>query len=371
MDFIDLKAQQRVISKNIRNNVDKVLKHGSYIMGPEVFELEERLEKYSGMKYCISCSNGTDALLMALMAKGVKTGDAIFTTPFTFVATAEVIILLGVTPVFVDIDEKTFNLDTKKLEELVKNFSMSGVKPKGIIAVDLYGQAADYDEINRIALENDLFVIEDGAQSFGGTYVGRKNCSLAEIASTSFFPSKPLGAYGDGGAIFTNDSSVSDILESIRIHGKGVDKYDNIRVGLNARLDTIQAAILLAKFDVFDEEMNKRREIAKLYNELLAKIVEIPFILDKSTSAWALYTIRSEKRDQIMKGLKEESIPFSVYYPTPLHLQKAFEFLGYRKGSFPVAEKASETVLSLPFHPYMSEKDVEKVSEIIKRVVNS
>ncbi|KKR05748.1 MAG: DegT/DnrJ/EryC1/StrS aminotransferase [candidate division WS6 bacterium GW2011_GWF2_39_15] len=366
MEFIDLKAQQERILEKVRHNIDKVLEHGKYIMGPEVTELEEKLAKYVGVKHCISCANGTDALLMALMVKGIGPGDAIFTPPFTFIAAAEMVALLGATPVFVDIDEKTFNLDPKKLEEAVKNFSKPGLTPKGVIPVDLFGQPADYDEINRIAKENNLFVIEDAAQSFGGEYKGKKVCSLAEIATTSFFPAKPLGCYGDGGAIFTDDDDIAALLQSIRIHGKGEDKYDNVRVGINGRLDTMQAAVLLPKLEILDEEMDLRQKVTKRYGKGLADTVEVPYILDECTSAWALYTVKSGRRDEILQKLKEKDIPAGVYYPKPLHLQDAFKSLGYKRGDFPVAEKCCDTVFSLPMHPYLTEKDQDYIIEVLK-----
>jgi UDP-2-acetamido-2-deoxy-ribo-hexuluronate aminotransferase len=278
MEFIDLGAQQRLIREKIENNIKKVLDHGKYIMGPEVTELEEKLANFTDTGYTISCASGTDALLIALMAYGVKPGDYIITTPFTYIATAEVISLLGATPIFIDIDEKTYNIDPSKIKEFLKNPQdpISGEqadpsKMKGIIPVDIFGLPADYVEINKIAREYRLFVIEDAAQSFGAVYKGRKACSLADIGCTSFFPAKPLGCYGDGGMIFTNNEELYSILRSIRVHGQGSDKYDNVRIGINGRLDTLQAAILLAKFEIFPEEIKKRQAVAKMYNKALAE----------------------------------------------------------------------------------------------------
>ena len=271
MDFIDLKTQQKAILPAITERIQRVLAHGQYIMGPEVKELEDRLAAYVGVKHVVSCSSGTDALLMPLMAYGVGPGDAIFTTPFTFIATAEVIQLLGATPVFVDIDPKTFNIDPAALKQAIAGLSQNpktaSLKPKGIIPVDLFGQPADYDAINAIAQQHNLFVLEDAAQSFGATYKGKKACSLADVAATSFFPAKPLGGYGDGGAIFTDDDGLAEVLRSIRIHGQGSDRYDNIRIGLNGRLDTLQAAILLVKMDIFDQEVEARQNVAERYSQ--------------------------------------------------------------------------------------------------------
>ncbi len=277
MDFIDLKAQQQRISALLTENIQRVLAHGQYIMGPEIKELETRLAAYVGVKHAISCSSGTDALLMPLMAYGVGPGDAIFTTPFTFIATAEVIQLLGATPVFVDIDPKTFNLDPEALAEAVsrlgQNPGTAHLKPKGIIPVDLFGQPADYDRIHAIAQKHGLFVLEDAAQSFGATYKGRRAGSLAEVAATSFFPAKPLGGYGDGGAVFTDDDELAEVLRSIRVHGQGKDKYENVRIGLNGRLDTLQAAVLLAKLEIFDQEVMDRQRVARQYSQALNAVV--------------------------------------------------------------------------------------------------
>ncbi|MBD3393972.1 MAG: aminotransferase class I/II-fold pyridoxal phosphate-dependent enzyme [Chitinivibrionales bacterium] len=370
MQFIDLKTQQNTIRHSVRARIDAVLEHGKFILGPEVAELEDKLAAYVGVKHCISCSDGTTALLMALMAKGVGPGDAVFTSTFTFIATAEVIALLGATPVFIDIDDTTFNISPAKLHEAVKKAANEGkAKPKGIIPVDLFGLAADYDAVNAIAKEHGLFVLEDAAQGFGGTYNGKKSGSLAEIAATSFFPAKPLGCYGDGGAVFTNDDDVAQVLRSIRVHGKGADKYDNVRIGLNGRLDTLQAAILLAKLEVFDKELEAKQRVAKRYSQALGSAVTLPTVPDGYSSAWAQYSVRSPKRDAICAALKEKGVPTTIYYPKPLHLQSAFAGLGYKEGDFSVAEEVCRTVFSLPMHAYLSEQDQRLICDVIVRAV--
>jgi UDP-2-acetamido-2-deoxy-ribo-hexuluronate aminotransferase len=365
MDFIDLKTQQKAILPAINERIQRVLSHGQYIMGPEVPELEERLAAYVGVKHVVSCSSGTDALLMPLMAYEVGPGDAIFTAPFTFIATAEVIQLLGATPVFVDIDPKTFNIDPAALEQAIAGFNQNpktaGLKPKGIIPVDLFGQPANYDAINALARENNLFVLEDAAQSFGATYKGRKAGFLADVAATSFFPAKPLGGYGDGGAIFTDDDGLAEVLRSIRNHGQGKDRYENIRIGLNGRLDTLQAAILLVKLDIFDLEVKARQEVAKRYSAGLENLVEIPYVDPQCTSIWAQYSVLSDQRQVLQEKLKTAGIPIAVYYPLPLHLQGAFRHLGYQLGDFPVSEKIARQIFSLPMHPYLSAADQKRI----------
>ncbi|MGE5342436.1 MAG: DegT/DnrJ/EryC1/StrS family aminotransferase [Candidatus Omnitrophota bacterium] len=367
MDFIDLNAQQKRIRDKIEVNIKTVLDHGKYIMGPEIDKLEKRLAQYVGTQYAVGVSSGTDALLMPLMAYGVGPGDAVFTTPFTFIATAEVVQLLGATPVFVDIQPDTYNIDPVKLRAAIEQTLAQGrLKAKGIIPVDLFGQAADYDEINAIAKEFGLFVIQDAAQSFGASYKGKKSCSNANVGATSFFPAKPLGCYGDGGMIFTDDPDMVDKLISIRIHGKGTDKYDNIRTGINGRLDTIQAAILLAKMEIFDEEIQLRQEKAGYYSNALKDIVTVPFIQSHNVSAWAQYSLLHPQRDQMLAKLKAKGIPTAVYYPIPLHLQEAFIPLGYKKGDFPITEKMSAEIFSIPMHPYLSQEDQNKIIDAIR-----
>ncbi len=366
MEFIDLAAQQKSIRKKIEQNITKIFDINSYINGPEVKELEQKLAEYTGVRYAVGCSSGTDALLMPLMAYDVKPGDAVFTTPFTFIATAEVIRLLGAMPVFVDCDPDTFNIDPQKLEQAVKKIKKNcKLKLRGIIPVDIFGQPADYDEINTIAEKYGLFVLEDAAQSFGSEYKGRKACSLARVAATSFYPSKPLGCYGDGGMIFTDDKELYDKLISIRVHGQGIDKYNNIQIGINGRLDTIQAAVLLAKFEIFKEEIQLRQRIAERYTKGLANRVHVQNIKRYNLSAWALYSILHSERDKLIARLQENGVPTAVYYPKPLHLQQAFAFLGHKPGDFPMCEKISGTILSLPMHPYLAPADQDRVIRII------
>jgi UDP-2-acetamido-2-deoxy-ribo-hexuluronate aminotransferase len=371
MDFIDLKTQQKAILPAITERIQRVLAHGQYILGPEVKELEERLAAYVGVKHAVSCSSGTDALLMPLMAYGVGPGDAIFTTPFTFVATAEVIQLLGATPVFVDIDAETFNIDPGALERAIAGLSQNpktaSLQPKGLIPVDLFGQPADYDAINALARQNKLFVLEDAAQSFGATYKGKKACSLAEVAATSFFPAKPLGGYGDGGAIFTDDDGLAEVLRSIRVHGQGKDRYENIRIGLNGRLDTLQAAILLTKLEIFDQELAARQNVAARYSAGLQNVVEVPYLAQYCTSVWAQYSVLSDQRQELQDKLKAAGIPTAVYYPLPLHLQKAFAHLSYQLGDFPISEKAAKQIFSLPMHPYLDAIQQEIIMQVLQR----
>lgn len=365
MDFIDLKTQYGLIKDSIQHRMSAVFQHGNYIMGPEIGELEKILAEYVGVKHCLTCSSGTDALLIPLMAWDIRPGDAIFTTPFTFIATAEVIALLGATPVFVDIDEKTYNIDPGKLEEAIialengKRPSLGSparLRPRGIIPVDLFGLPAEYNRINVIAKKHGLFVLEDAAQSFGAEYYGRKSCNLAEVAATSFFPAKPLGCYGDGGAIFTNNTEFALKMESIRVHGKGSDKYDNVRIGINGRLDTMQAAVLLSKMEIFQGEIQQRQIVASRYSKALQNKATVPFLTEDCISAWAQYSLLSDHREEAMKKLKDAAIPTAIYYPKPLHLQTAFSFLEYPKGSMPVAEKIAQKVFSLPMHPYLTEQ---------------
>jgi dTDP-4-amino-4,6-dideoxygalactose transaminase len=369
IEFIDLAEQYRHLHKEIQSNIQKVLNHGKYILGPEVKELELKLCEYTGVKYATSCSNGTDALLMPLMAWGVGRGDAVFTTPFTFIATAEVISLLGATPVFADIDPDTYNIDAKMLEQSISKIVSEGrLNPKAIIPVDLFGLPADYGSIKPIAEKYGLKVLEDAAQSFGSAYEQKKAGSLGDAAATSFFPAKPLGCYGDGGAIFTDDDALAEKLFSIRVHGQGSDKYQNIRQGINGRLDTLQAAILLAKLDAFDEELKARNRIAEKYTLGFKDILKTPSIPIESVSSWAQYSLLADdqaKREEIREKLKEAGVPTAVYYPVPLHLQKAFQSLDYHEGDFPVTEDVAKRIFSLPMHPYLKDKTIERIIEVI------
>lgn len=390
MDFIDLKTQQQRIKEKINSRIQAVLAHGQYIMGPEVKELEERLADYVGSTRAIGCASGTDALLLALMAYTVGPGDAIFTTPFTFIATAEVISLLGATPIFVDIDPRTFNLDPEKLKLAIQALKSNdpsiyplpralplslqptpNLIPKGIIPVDLFGLPADYDRINAIAQEANIFVIEDAAQSFGGEYNGKKAGGLSEISGTSFFPAKPLGGYGDGGICFTNDDHLAEVMRSLRIHGQGGHKYENIRIGFNGRLDTLQAAILLAKFEIFPEEIELRQQVAQRYTDLISPNSEFqtPTVPPGIKSAWAQYSILtsgSAERELSLGRLKAAGIPTAIYYPQPLHLQTAFATLGYQKGDFPVSEDYAKRIFSLPMHPYLKPEDQERIAKVLQ-----
>jgi len=382
--FIDLKTQQQRVLPEIEKRIQAVLKHGQYILGPEIQELEQRLADFVQVKHAITCSSGTDALLMPLMAMGIGPGDAVFTTPFTFIATAEVISLLGATPIFVDIDPRTFNLDPAKLEAAIQALKKndpglyplpsvlsprsSRLIPKAIIPVDLFGLPADYDPIMKIAGQHGLFVLEDAAQSFGALYKGKKAGSLAHAAATSFFPAKPLGCYGDGGAAFTDDDELAEKLLSIRVHGKGGNKYDNIRIGLNARMDTLQAAILLPKLDIFPEEIEARQCIAKQYTELLSAFspaLSTPDVPEGYKSVWAQYSLLSDQQTEIQKSLKEAGIPSVVYYPKPLHQQAAFKNLGYRVGNFPVSEMTSKKIFSLPMHPYLTKEQIIQIASVV------
>ena len=379
MQFIDLAKQQRRIRDKIDDRIGAVLDHGKYIMGPEVIELEHRLSDFTGVSHAISCASGTDALLMALMAYGVGPGDAVFTSPFTFIATAEVIRLLGATPVFVDIDAVTFNISPMLLDKAINALNKNddadyplpehqplALKPKGIIPVDLFGLPADYSKINQIARNFDLFVIEDAAQSFGAQYNGRQAGSLADIGCTSFFPAKPLGCYGDGGMCFTDNPEIAEVLQSVRVHGKGSDKYDNTRIGINGRLDTLQAAILLAKFDIYPEEVDLRNIVARRYTDMLQEIKSLtaPIVEQGFLSVWAQYSLLaedSEHRNRLQQALKTKNIPTAIYYPKPLHLQTAFTSLGYKHGDFPVSERCSERIFSLPMHPYLEENTQKEI----------
>jgi dTDP-4-amino-4,6-dideoxygalactose transaminase len=340
-------------------------------MGPEIQELEERLAAYVQVPHAISCSSGTDALLLPLMAYGVGPGDAVFTTPFTFIATGEVIQLLGATPVFVDIDPRTFNIDPEALAEAIvqagRNPRTSHLKPKGVIPVDLFGQPADYDRLNALAQEHGLFVLEDAAQSFGAVYKGKRAGALAEVAATSFFPAKPLGGYGEGGAIFTSDDGLAAVMRSIRNHGQGSHRYEHVRLGLNARLDTLQAAILLAKLEIFDQEVAARQEVARRYQEALQDIVQVPYVSPDGTSIWAQYSVLSEARAKWQAKLKEAGIPTAIYYPLPLHRQGAFAHLSYQAGDFPISEQVAERIFSLPMHPYLSVADQNRIIQVFAK----
>lgn len=371
--FIDLAAQQQQIRPQIDAAIARVLEHGQYIMGPEVAQLESDLCEHTGSKHCITVSNGTDALVATLMAYEVGPGDAIITTPFTFFATVEAIMMVGATPVFADIDPVSYNIDPNEVERAISDTRKTNqLKLCGIIPVDLYGLCADYRSINGIAKEHGLFVIQDGAQSFGAEYDGVRAPNHADVGTTSFFPAKPLGCYGDGGAVFTNDDELANRIRSVRVHGKGKDKYDNVRVGMNARLDTVQAAILIEKLKVYREEFEKRQKVAAEYSRLITETaarqlegISLPFVPDNCRSAWAQYTIRVKDQEQVSTTLREHGVPSVVYYRTPSHLLHACSHLGHSAGAFPNSESAATEVLSLPFGPYLSSDDQVKVCEVL------
>ena len=358
MNFIDLEQQQNRIKKQIDTNITKVLAHGRYIMGPEVSELEEQMADYVGVKYCIGVSSGTDALLIAMMALEIGPGDEVITTPFTFIATSEMIKLLGAKPVFVDIDPQTYNIDPAKISSAITN------NTKLILPVSLYGQCADMDAINTIAKQHNLPVLEDGAQSFGATYKGRKSCNLSTVGCTSFFPSKPLGCYGDGGAIFTNDDVLAKVMREIRVHGQD-KRYSHPRLGINGRLDTIQAAVLLAKFEIFPDEVMQRDRVGRQYttsiNAMQSTIVA-PQIRSNCTTVYAQYSIMVNNREQLIAKLNKMNIPTAVHYPVPLHLQPPFY---NNQLNLPVVEDVATKIVSLPMHPYLSTEDIEKVSRVL------
>jgi UDP-2-acetamido-2-deoxy-ribo-hexuluronate aminotransferase len=362
MEFIELKTQYQRLKAEIDAGIQRVLDHGHYILGPEVAELEEKLAAYTGSKHCITVANGTDALQIAQMALGIGPGDEVITPGFTYIATAETVALLGAKPVFVDIDPRTYNLDPALLEAAITP------RTKAIVPVSLYGQCADFDAINAIATKHSIPVIEDAAQSFGATYKGRKSCNLSTIACASFFPSKPLGCYGDGGAIFTNDDELAKVMRQIARHGQD-RRYHHVRVGVNSRLDTLQAAILLPKLAVFDEEVTMRQQVGVIYNQLLnqALIDTIPFIESHNTSVYAQYTIRVKDREVVQARLKVAEIPTAVHYPIPLNKQPA---VANEQASLPVGDQVAQQVMSLPFSPYLSSGDQAIVVEILSKTLS-
>jgi UDP-2-acetamido-2-deoxy-ribo-hexuluronate aminotransferase len=364
MEFIDLKSQYAALKDSIDARIQHVLDHGQYIMGPEVRELERRLEEYTGARHCIGVANGTDALLIAMMALGIGRGDEVITSPFTFIANGEMIALLGATPVFVDIDRRTYNLDPSLIEAAITP------RTRAIMPIALYGQCADMDGIDAVAARHGLPVIDDAAQSFGAIYKGRRSGSLADITCTSFFPSKPLGCYGDGGACFTDDDGLAARMRQIRVHGQD-RRYHHPIIGLNGRLDTLQAAILIAKLEVFDREVEARQRVASRYESALSAVVRTPQVLSGNTSVYAQYTIEVDNRDRFVASLKLDGIPTAVHYPIPLNLQPAFADLGQGPGSFPNAEDAARRVVSLPMHPYLSESDQRRICESVRAAASS
>ncbi|MAH26079.1 MAG: aminotransferase DegT [Opitutae bacterium] len=363
MQFIDLKSRHKLIGDKISAHIQKVMEHGQFILGPEVREIEQKLAEYTGAKHCVTVSSGTDSLLISLMALEVGVGDEVITVPYTWISTAEVISLLGAKPVFVDIRPDTWNMDETMLEVAITD------KTKAIMPVSIYGQCSDMDAINAIAEKYNIPVIEDAAQSFGATYKGKKSCNLSTIGSTSFFPSKPLGCYGDGGALFTNDDELAEKFRWIRVHGQE-RKHHHPILGINGRMDTIQAAILLEILDVFPDEIKKREQLGKTYSEGLAHLddLETPRIGEHNTSVYAQYTILARQREEIQQSLKEKEIPSVSYYSVPLHLQPVFNHLGHQVGNFPVAEKVANQCLSLPMSPYLSIEDQITVINVMLSV---
>jgi len=374
MDFIDLKTQYQRLREPMNARIQAVLDHGQYILGAEVTELEKRLAERVGTQHCITASSGTDTLLMALMALGIGAGDEVITSPFTFIATGEMIALAGAKPVFVDIDATTYNIDPTLIERAITP------RTKAIMPVSLYGQCADFDAINAIARRQRLPVIEDGAQSLGALYKGKQSCGLSEIGSTSFFPSKPLGAYGDGGALFTNDEALAKVMREIRVHGQD-RRYHHPRLGINGRFDTLQAAVLLTKLDIFDDEVAARARLGARYAELIeeafhdvsnpAQRVTPPVLAPGCASVYAQYTVEVPNRSKVEEGMKARGIPTAVHYPVPLHLQPVFAGLGQGEGSFPVAEAASRRVISLPMHPYLTEEQQVRIVGALKESVTA
>jgi len=357
--FIDLQSQYQSYKQEIDSAIHAVLDTSQYIMGPAVKELELNLAKYTGAKHAVACASGTDALLIALLAIGIKPGDEIITTPFTFISSSEVISQLGAVPVFVDIEEDTYNINANKIEDKITN------RTKAIIPVSLYGQTADMDLINEIASRNNLLVIEDAAQSFGAFYKGNKSCNLSQIGCTSFFPSKPLGCYGDGGALFTSDDEFAEKARIFLAHGSK-KRYVHEVIGLNGRIDTIQAAIVGVKLKYFDDEVQKRESIGNRYINLLKdKQLKLPVIREGRTSVFAQFTVQSDKRDKLMQLLNENDVPTAIHYPTPLHLQKCYQSLNYKDGDFPISEKASKEVFSLPMSPFLNEKQQDFIVDLL------
>ena len=369
--FMDLATQRQRLRTDIDAAIARVLDHGQYILGPEVTELERRLADYCGVEECVSCASGTDALLLPLLTEGIGPGDAVFVPSFTFVATAEVVVLTGATPVFVDVDAATYMIDPASLESAIDQAKKLDLTPRAVIPVDLFGQAADYASLASLSESAGLYTIADAAQSFGGRQGNQRVGTLAPVTATSFFPSKPLGCFGDGGALFTNDAELAARLRSVRVHGAGTDKYDNARVGVNSRLDTMQAAILLAKMTIFDDEIAARQRVAANYEAGLADYVRTPALADGNASAWALYTILTPHRDRLKNDLMAADIPSRVYYPTPLHQQPAYAHHPRASSALPITERLAGEVLSLPMHPYLDETGQQRVIQTVRELVGS
>ena len=366
--FIDLAKQRARLGQDVDTAIQRVLAHGHYIMGPEVGELEIALSSFCGAQHALTCSNGTDALGLILMALELGATDAVLCPSFTFAATAEAVAWFGATPVFVDVDEHTFNMDPASLEAGIGSAKGHGLTPVGVISVDLFGQPADYDRLESICAAHRLWLLSDAAQSFGATYNGRKVGTIGTATATSFFPAKPLGCYGDGGAVFTDDAELAATIKSLRVHGQGSDKYDNVRIGLNGRLDTLQAAILIEKMRVFQDEIESRNTIAARYNTALADITQVPHVMNGATSVWAQYTLRvpATHREALAAGLKSRGIPTAVYYAKPLHQQTAYRKYPVAGNGLPVSERIATEVISLPMHPYLEKDEQDSIIEAVK-----
>jgi UDP-2-acetamido-2-deoxy-ribo-hexuluronate aminotransferase len=369
VEFTGLEQQKKRLRQDIDQRIARVIEHGQFIMGPEVRDFEAELSSFCKAKHAIAVANGTDALQIALMAGGIGAGDAVLVPSFTYTATAEVILILGAKPIFVEVDAATFNIDCRTLEMSLAKAKAERLRPRALIAVDLFGLPADWNALNNFAQAHDLFLIADAAQSFGAiTADGQHVGTLAPITTTSFFPAKPLGCYGDGGAIFTDDDGLAEIMRSIRVHGQGRAKYETVRVGMNSRLDTIQAAVLLSKIAIFAEETARRNALADRYEQRIGNLVETPKKPQGVRSAWAQYTIKVDDRDGLQARLKAEGVPTAVYYPLPMHLQTAYRAHGAGGGSLPVSEKLSKHVLSLPMNPYWVDEDVDQVANALAKV---
>jgi dTDP-4-amino-4,6-dideoxygalactose transaminase len=367
--FIDIAAQRRRLGPAVEQAVARVLAHCQFVNGPEVAALEAALSAYSGAKHVVTCASGTDALLMVLMAKGIGRGDAVLCPSFTFCATGEAVALTGATPLFVDVDETTFNIDAASLKRGIATAKRLGLKPRGVIPVDLFGQSADYDAVVAVADAEGIFVLDDAAQGFGASYKGRRLGGMGLITATSFFPAKPLGCYGDGGAIFTDDAALAETLRSIRVHGQGSDKYDNVRLGLTGRLDTIQAAVLIEKLKIFDDEIAARNKVADRYAQGLGNVVSVPRLAKGHTSVWAQYTIRlpaGTDRDAFAAALKAQGVPTAIYYPKSMHQQTAYKDFPVADGGLPVCERLSSDVISLPMHAYLDEVSQDRVIQAVR-----
>ncbi len=370
IQFIDLQTQQAHLGSRIDEAIARVLKHGRYIMGPEIKTLEAQLSEFAEVERTVSCSNGTDALQLALMAWEIGPGDAVFVPSFTFASTGEVVALVGATPVFVDVLPDTYNMDSAHLELAIDGVKAAGdLTPKAVIVVDLFGQIADYPALKKITDAHGLRMISDAAQGFGATLNGQQSGEWADVVTTSFFPAKPLGGYGDGGAVLTNDHALADILESLRVHGYGTDKYDNVRIGMNGRMDTLQAAVLIEKLAIFPEEIAKRNAVAARYSEALSAVATVPHIMDGAVSVWAQYTLLVEDRDGVQAKLKERGVPTAAYYPKPMHQQTAYKHYPQGGNGLPVSDRLAEKVVSLPMHPYLDAKTQDYIIKSVKQAV--